>query len=52
MIWNWIFNLLVMSIPPLVYVVCNMYKDGKKKDKIIEFQNKLIEGYERRSRTT
>jgi len=43
MIEHWIINLLVMSIPPLVYTCYNMYKDLKKKDKIIELQNRIIE---------
>ncbi len=42
MTWTWLPNLLIMSIPPLIYIVYNMYKDLRKKDKIIEFQDKLI----------
>jgi hypothetical protein len=42
MIEHWIINLLVMSIPALIYVVVDQYKTIKKKNKIIELQEKIL----------
>lgn len=42
MIKYWIVNLLVMSIPPLIYMIVNQYKTIKKKNEIIEFQENIL----------
>ena len=41
-LWNGILNILIISLPFSWYMCWSMYKDLKKKDKIIEIQNKII----------
>lgn len=41
-IWNWVINLLVMSLPFSWYMIWQMWKELQKKNKIIEFQDSLI----------
>lgn len=41
-IWNWVVNILIMSLPFSWYMCYQMYKDLKEKDKIIELQNKIL----------
>lgn len=40
---NIIVNILIFSLPFSWYMCFQMYKDLKKKDKIIELQNKMLE---------
>jgi hypothetical protein len=42
-LFNWIINLLILSLPFSWYMCYNMYNDLKKKDKIIELQNRMLE---------
>ena len=42
-IYNWVINSLIFSLPFSWYMCYQMYKDVKKKDKIIEMQTKLLE---------
>lgn len=42
-IMYWVLNLLIMSLPFSWYLCYLMYKDLKKKDKIINHQNKIID---------
>lgn len=44
-IMNWVVNALVFSLPLSWYMCYQMYKDLKKKDKIIEIQNRIINSY-------
>lgn len=39
---NWVVNVLIFSLPFSWYMCYSMYKDLKKKDKIIELQNKML----------
>jgi hypothetical protein len=41
-LWNWILNLLVMSLPISWYLCYHMYKDIKKKNEIIKLQEGII----------
>jgi len=42
-IFNWVINLLIMSLPFSWYMMYQMYKDIKKKDSIIELQKRIID---------
>lgn len=42
MIEYWIINSLIFTLPLSWYMIYQMYKDCKKKDKIIELQNNII----------
>lgn len=38
----WVVNILIFSLPFTWYMCWQMYKDMKKKDKIIELQNNML----------
>lgn len=38
----WVVNLLLMSLPISWYLIWQMWKEIKKKDKLIEFQDSII----------
>jgi len=42
MLEYWIVNMLVFSIAPLSYICINLYKDKKKKQNIIDTQNRVL----------
>ena len=42
MLEHWIINTLCFSIAPLSYVCINLYKDNKKKQNIIDTQNRVL----------
>ena len=39
----WVVNILIFSLPFSWYMCYQMYKDLKKKDKIIKIQEKMLE---------
>ncbi len=41
-IMNWVVNALVFSLPFSWYMIYQIYKDLKKKDKIIKIQEKML----------
>lgn len=45
-IMYWVLNALIFSLPFSWYMCYQMYKDLKKKDKIIEFQSNIIKSYD------
>lgn len=44
----WIINSLIMTIPPLIYIVYNMYKSIKKKEETIKTKDQIIKIQESR----
>jgi hypothetical protein len=42
-IFDWVVNLLVFSLPCSWYMLFHMYNDLKKKDEIIELQRKAMQ---------
>ena len=41
-IMNWVVNMLIFSLPFSWYMCYQMYKDLKKKDKIIKLQEDML----------
>jgi len=41
-IMNWVINALIFSLPFSWYMCYQMYKDMKKKDKIIKLQEEML----------
>ena len=41
-IYNWAINALIFSLPFSWYMCYQMYKDLKKKDRIIELQSNML----------
>lgn len=42
-IFNWVINALIFSLPFSWYMCYQMYKDLKKKDKIIELSKRMLD---------
>jgi hypothetical protein len=45
---HWIFNGLLFSLVPMIYLAINLYKDNKKKDHEIRLKDKYIEHLEQK----